>query len=269
MNIKRLSIIFLGLSWLIPAGTTKAIPLSPQSKKFVAVATLVGAGIGSVIGGISYANDRQELPQGFWAKCKDLAGFVLLPAAIGAAIVGGGSYFFTGEQYFLTGQNEFNTVLANGAFNTLSDTDNLEKAKELYPRESFPSIALTNKLNNLYDLLDSAKANLVTAMNSGIASISAAAVGLIAAINGQQKRIGDWLTRLKPEYQHELGAQAQLSIAESQRRRAQAQRDMAAASWYRAFFYPPSRRVVVVPARPVNRVVVHAKQPDITVFRRR
>ncbi len=260
MNIKKLGIIVLGVSLLIPAGTTKAIPLSPQSKQFMAIATLVGAGIGGLIGSISYANDRQERSQGFWAKCKNLAGFVLLPAAIGAAIAGGGSYFFTGEQYFLTGENKMNTALANGTFNILNDTDNLEKAKELYPREPFPSIALTNKLNSLYDLLDSAKASLITAMNSGIASISATAAGLIAAINGQQKRIGDWLMRLKPEYQRELGAQVQLSIAESQRRSAQAQRDIAAASWYRVFNPPPQRVVVVpVPARPVNRVIVHAK----------
>ena len=98
--------LFVILSLIMPHAQIKAgeLPLSYESKKFIAIAAVLG---GALAGGIGFAIGCDEQAQNkalanavFWDKIKSFPwSYVIFPTLIGALVSGGISSFFTTEAW--------------------------------------------------------------------------------------------------------------------------------------------------------------------------
>lgn len=94
--LKFFSIILI-FSLTIPTQTTHTIPLSFESKKFIATWAAIGGSIGGLLGAVVYAKAPQkesEKSNTFWSKLADISKYIVAPFSIGALIIGGSSYCY-------------------------------------------------------------------------------------------------------------------------------------------------------------------------------
>lgn len=252
MIFRFLSALFV-ISLLMPSKATYAhdYPLSPESKEFIAIAAAIGGGI---CGGIGLAVALDEVSQQkpnpnatFWDKIKAFPwAKVLVPAAIGAAITGGCSYFFTSEKYLSSAQDTIDALESDRLFRAaLKDDASMYDMKKWSFASRWPTIATYQKLDDLYFQLCRAKSYLLTVIKSGISPLASIASETIKKLEDYETRIIENLRRIKcnSSYLYEI-VERNKAIAFEQM--IQQQRRIADAAWYQLHKPRPITPPVVI-----------------------
>jgi hypothetical protein len=270
--VKRLSakytVIILATALLVPCKPVHANPLSAQSKNFMLIAAAVGGTIGGALGIAMYADAQRLHPSkpepGLWGKFKELmrlSGYILVPAAIGAAVVGGGSYFFTYEKYAESAANNLigfeNDSLAQAVNYGENNIDALKREAGVSGR--FSTVALRDRLKRLYDSLKTFKNDCVDLLQSGIDPVVKVGESCIESIKPYLESVSKALNNIENSKLYSNEKIAQLT---EEKVRAEFQRDVAITANLLNNTKPPIiiTRSVPVPVhvpRPTTGVSIH------------
>ena len=233
---------------LIPSSSSAArYSLSYESKHFITMMALVGAGIGGLIGGVAYAEKPKQHSQSFLSKCKDFATYFVMPTTIGAALMGGCSYFFTHEKNLEWAENKLLELEHDSLFNTAVATDNVADIKEFCIDERFPTIAAHEKLTAFYNSLISLKKSIIEVMQSNIYTLKNFANGCLVRIEHYESYMRSSLRAIKddPQYLKEVAVQSARKLAQAQQELAYAARRAADAQYIQAINQKPDKIIVI------------------------
>lgn len=234
MNRLKMFSLLLTASLLIPATQLHAgYPLSPESKKYIALAAVVGGTVGGIFGYATAPQSNNATPTTLWGKIKAFPwSSVLMPATIGASLGAGVSYFFTYEKSLEWAEKEFASIERDSTYlAAVGGSDDINDLKQVHFRNKFPIASAYNKLSSLYDSLVSVKNELVKVSQSGIDLLVEKSHDCLSMIAVREQEIRAWLLRLKndPQYIKEMAAKMQIEATE---RVARATERAAEAIWY-------------------------------------
>lgn len=246
--MKRHILLVIAITSLLASqNSVHAYPLSPQSKKFMQLAAVIGGSVGGLIGGLAYANTRiplQEKDKNFWEKFKDLSSYILFPAAAGAAIIGGGSYFFTSEYCLDWEQINLTNIENNPDFQAAMAGGDSAVLKK-YRGNRFPTIPAYEKLTKLYNSLLSVNKRFWDLAHSGIPLVQTIAKSCLEKIKGYEETLSTVLVQLKDQYLAESNVHAMQRMATAQIESAHAQSQIAHAALIKALSPKPQPVIVI------------------------
>ena len=262
--------IYLALSLLIPQSLVHAdtYSLSPESQKFVMLSAAAGAlacgTVGLLVGlGESNKYPEKNTSKTTWEKIKAFPwSYVAIPAAIGAVVSGGISYFFTAEKYLESAENDLYALENDTVLKMALGSDNPVKIKKWYFSERFPTIRVYEKLEALYSSIKSIKNYFIKVIQSGIRPLVRLAECGLERVERIEQKLIDWMIKLKedPKYLKELSARStmvhQQHMEHLQHQLVHAQQKAADAAWHAAH-HPP-----------VQHFVMHAPKPDIIIIKK-
>ncbi len=241
--------IALGISLILPVNIINAYPLSPESKKFIAIMAALGGTAGGLIGYLAsdkpYYYDYQK-PTTLWGKIKSFSwSSVLIPAGFGAAAAAGISYFCTYEKIL----ERAVTGLENTELKLVVESSDLAEVKNLSFREKYSTAAAYDRLNRVYDSLISLKDSLIKVTKSGIPLLVSVAHACLDRLANYEAKVREWLIAMKndpkllQETMQKATIETQRQMAYAQQQQAYAQHQLATAALVNAF--KPNQVVVV------------------------
>jgi hypothetical protein len=233
------------------------LPLSYESKKFIAIAAVLG---GALAGGIGFAIGCDEQAQNkalanavFWDKIKSFPwSYVILPTLIGALVSGGISSFFTTEAYLDSAQKELAELEHDALFINAIQGATPEELTRFSFNNKFPAVRTYEKMDSLHYSLNQVIKYLKTVVYSGIKPLENIARAILERLENYQSKLIDSMIALKnnAHYLRELVACHQLETLEqlafAQQQAALAQQRAADAAWRNAMHYRPTIPVVIL-----------------------
>ena len=263
--------IYLALSLLIPQSLVHAntYSLSPESQKFVMLSAAAGALAAGTVGLLVGLDENSKHPEKHtskkttWEKIKEFPwSYVAIPAAIGAVVGGGISYFFTAEKYLESAENDLYALENDTVLKMALGSDDPVKIKKWYFSERFPTIRVYEKLESLYSSITSIKNYFIKVIQSGIRPLVRLAECGLERVERIEQKLVDWMIKLKedPKYLKELNARSTIAhqqhMENLQHQLVHAQQKAADAAWHAA--HHPS----------AHHFVIQGPKPDIIIIKK-
>ena len=252
MNRLSRSFIFILLFGIAHTSFAYRYPLSDNSKKTIALAAAMS---GLLCGGLGYAihefylEDEHEVKDvTLWEKfCAFPWAAVVIPALVGAALVGCITYQYTPEKTLEWVENEVAKLEKNEDLTNAVKFECVNELKKRYIRESFPTLSLFDRLAALYIKLDSMKEHAQKVANSGIEGLKDTATICVDTIKQYEEMLYAWLLKIKGDQRYWVEVEMK-SKMQAREALAAAAASRAEAEWAKAM-NPHSARIILVKER--------------------
>lgn len=200
--MKIAQIVFL-IGLIFQANPMRATyPLSQQSKDYIALAAVIGAGVGGGFGLMAWASQDDAPRATFWQKVVNFSKNVLTPATIGAGVGAGIAYFTTHESNFSSMENTLNQTELQSDFElAMKDGALINDFQKNHLEANYPLHRSYERLMSALKTIKSLKQKLPAVINSGIDSIAPHAKKMLEDIqnyNYEAKLIA-WAHKIKTD----------------------------------------------------------------------